>query len=164
VVVFAWTDNNNIYFAKRQVYQKGKSPPKLATILRATKKERKKRKKLHYKHLDKPSVQWVAMYILIISLLEQSSMNYVCFVMALSWHRATVFGLHEERVGNKCIELAARCCHLANNLTNLASDWRTDRRTERHRRCVKTRIWAQLNRPWRIGLHCVDPLNTLCKI
>jgi len=32
-------NNNNIYFAKWQVQQKGKSPSKLATILRATKQK-----------------------------------------------------------------------------------------------------------------------------
>jgi len=31
--------NNNIYFAKRQVHQNGKSPSKLATILKATKQK-----------------------------------------------------------------------------------------------------------------------------
>ena len=40
-------DNNKIYFAKRQVQQKGKSPSKLATILTADKqkKEQKTEKK-----------------------------------------------------------------------------------------------------------------------
>ena len=32
-------NNNNIYFAKRQENQKGKTPPKLVTILRATKQK-----------------------------------------------------------------------------------------------------------------------------
>jgi len=42
-------NNNNIYFAKRQVNQKGKSPSKLATILRATKeKNNKNRKEKNY--------------------------------------------------------------------------------------------------------------------
>jgi len=41
------TTTNNIYFAKWQVNQKGKSPSKLATIL-------EKKKKLRYKHLGKP--------------------------------------------------------------------------------------------------------------
>ena len=34
-------DNNNIYFAKGQVHQKGKSPSKLTTILTATKENKK---------------------------------------------------------------------------------------------------------------------------
>ena len=46
-------------FRKGLVDQKGKSPSKSATILRATKQKRtkkteKKEKKLRYKHLDKP--------------------------------------------------------------------------------------------------------------
>jgi len=35
----SYNNNNNIYFAKGQVHQKGKSPSKLATILRATKEK-----------------------------------------------------------------------------------------------------------------------------
>jgi len=41
------TITNNIYFAKGQVNQKGKSPSKLATIL-------EKKTKLRYKLLGKP--------------------------------------------------------------------------------------------------------------
>ena len=37
-------NNNNIYFAKGQVDQKGKCPSKLATILRATKRKQNKTK------------------------------------------------------------------------------------------------------------------------
>ena len=37
-------NNNNIYFAKGQVDQKGKCPSKLATILRATKRKENKTK------------------------------------------------------------------------------------------------------------------------
>jgi len=37
-------EDNNIYFAKGQVHQKGKSRSKLATILSATKKRKKKKK------------------------------------------------------------------------------------------------------------------------
>jgi len=54
---FYSNNNNNIYFAKGQVNQKGKSPSKLATILRATKQRRTKKtekKRKNYKHLDKP--------------------------------------------------------------------------------------------------------------
>ena len=61
--------NNNIYFAKGQVNQKGKSPPNLATILTATKQKRQKKheiKNLCYKHLGKPVSKWV-----FTSLLEQ---------------------------------------------------------------------------------------------
>ena len=36
--------NNNIYFAKGQVHQKGKSPSKLAAILRATKEKKTEKK------------------------------------------------------------------------------------------------------------------------
>jgi len=38
-------DNSNIYFAKGQVDQKGKSLSKLATILRATKVKKQKQKR-----------------------------------------------------------------------------------------------------------------------
>jgi len=45
-------------FRKGLVDQKGKSPSKSATILKATKQKRtkkqKRKKKLRYKHLDKP--------------------------------------------------------------------------------------------------------------
>jgi len=46
-------DNNNIYFAKEQVNQKGKSPSNLATVLTATKQTKNRKEKLRYKHLDK---------------------------------------------------------------------------------------------------------------
>ena len=65
-------NNNNVYFAKGQVNQKRKSTSKLATVLRPTKQNRtkkQKRKKLRYKHLDKPMSS--SLYILITSLLEQ---------------------------------------------------------------------------------------------
>jgi len=38
-------NNNNIYFAKGQVQQKGKSPSKLATILRATQEKKQQKRK-----------------------------------------------------------------------------------------------------------------------
>ena len=44
---------NNIYFAKGQEHEKGKSPSKLATILRATKQKGQKTEK-KTKRLDKP--------------------------------------------------------------------------------------------------------------
>ena len=50
-------NNNNIYFAKGQLHQKGKSPSKLATILRDTKEKKTKNRKekfFRYKHLNKP--------------------------------------------------------------------------------------------------------------
>jgi len=37
-----YNNNNNIYFAKGLVHQQGKSPSKLATILRATKEKKRK--------------------------------------------------------------------------------------------------------------------------
>ena len=45
---FHSVNNNNIYFAKGQVDQKGKCPSKLATILRATKEKRTKKNRKNY--------------------------------------------------------------------------------------------------------------------
>ena len=62
----------SVHFAKGQVHQKGKSPSKVAAILRATKQKRtkkQKRKKLRYKHLDK-RVSTMSSNILIVSLLH----------------------------------------------------------------------------------------------
>ena len=57
------SDNNNIYFAKWQVHQKGKSSSKLATILTANKPKKNKNPKLVcYKCVDKPFSYLVCNY------------------------------------------------------------------------------------------------------